>query len=184
MKRLSLGLLACIALSIISCGNDSDPFLIDTTRVGSLTKEIQINQLDSVFSEDSIVRKNSGTEFFNSTSEIEIFDKEGKPLLILEPIQQFDSTSTVGYIQIMDSRFQTAKGLNNASTFGDVVKNYEISRIENTLNSAVVFIDELNLYLTIDKKDLPSSLRYDTDTRISASQIPDDAKIKYLMISW
>lgn len=184
MRRLSLGLLACVAISLISCGNDSDPFLIDTTRVGSLTKEIQINQLDSVFSEDSIVRKNSGSEFFNSTSEIEIFDKEGKPLLILEPIQQFDSTSTVGYIQIMDSRFQTAKGLNNASTFGDVVKNYEISRIENTLNSAVVFIDELNLYLTIDKKDLPSSLRYDTDTRISASQIPDDAKIKYLMVSW
>ncbi len=182
MKRLSL--LACLTISLLSCDRDSDPFLIDTTRVGSLTKEIQINQLDSVFKGDSIVRKNSGNQFFNSTSEIEIFDKDGKPLLILEPIQQFDSTSTVGYIQIMDSRFQTAKGLNNASTFGEVVKNYEISRIENTLNSAVVFIDELNLYLTIDKKDLPSSLRYDTDSRISASQIPDDAKIKYLMVSW
>jgi len=184
MRRISLSLLACITISLISCGHDSDPFLIDTTRVGSLTKEIRINQLDSVFREDSIVRKNSGSEFFNSTSEIEIFDKDGKALLILEPIQQFDSTSTVGYIQIMDSRFQTAKGLNNSSTFGEVVKNYQISRIENTLNSAVVFIDELNLYLTIDKKDLPSSLRYDTDSRISASQIPDDAKIKYLMVSW
>lgn len=182
MKRLSL--LACITISVISCGRDSDPFLIDSSRVGSLTKEIRINQLDSVFSEDSIVRKNSGEQFFNSTSEIEIFDKDGKPLLILEPIQQFDSTSTVGYIQIMDTRFQTAKGLNRASTFGDVVENYEISRIENTLNSAVVFIDELNLYLTIDKKELPSSLRYDTDSKISASQIPDNAKIKYLMVSW
>lgn len=171
-------------MSLISCGKDSDPFLIDTTRVGSLTKEIKINQLDSVFSEDSIVRKNAGTDFFNSTSEIEIFDKEGKPLLIIEPIQQFDSTSTVGYIQIMDPRFQTAKGLNSASTFGEVVENYQISRIENTLNSAVIFIDELNLYLTIDKKDLPTSLRYDTDTRITASQIPDNAKIKYLMVSW
>ena len=182
MKRLSL--LAFITISLISCGRNSDPFLIDSSRVGSLTKEIRINQLDSLFSEDSIVRKNSGEQFFNSTSEIEIFDKDGKPLLILEPIQQFDSTSTVGYIQIMDTRFQTAKGLNRASTFGDVVENYEISRIENTLNSAVVFIDELNLYLTIDKKELPSSLRYDTDSKISASQIPDDAKIKYLMVSW
>lgn len=182
MRRL--GLVACITISLISCGRDSDPFLIDSMRVGSLTKEIRINQLDSVYSEDSIVRKNSGGQFFNSTSEIEIFDKEGKPLLILEPIQQFDSTSTVGYIQIMDSRFQTAKGLSSASTFGDIVENYEISRIENTLNSAVIFIDELNLYLTIDKKELPSSLRYDTDSRISASQIPDDAKIKYLMVSW
>lgn len=179
-----LSLLLCISICLTSCGFDSDPFLIDNTRVGALTKDIKINQLDSVFSEDSIVRKNSGTQFFNSTGEIEIYDKEGNPLLILEPIQQFDSTSTVGYIQIMDPRFQTAKGLSNASTFGEVVKNYEISRIENTLNSAVVFIDELNLYLTIDKKDLPTSLRYDTDSRITASQIPDDAKIKYFMVSW
>lgn len=182
MKRIILGSL--ITLSIIACGRDSDPFLIDSTRVGTLTKEIRINQLDSVFSEDSIVRSGSGNEFLNSNNEIQIFDKEGKPLLILEPIQQFDSTSTIGYIQILDSRFQTEKGLSNISTFGDVVENYQISRIENTINSAVVFIDELNLYLTIDKKELPASLRFDTDAKISASQIPDSAKIKYFMVSW
>lgn len=182
MKKLSL--LAFITISSIACGRDSDPFLIDNSRVGSLTKEIKLNQLDSVFSGDSIVRKNSGNDFFNATNEIEIYDKDGKPLLVLEPIQQFDSTSTVGYIQILDSRYQTEKGLSNISTFGEVVENYTISRIENTLNSAVVFIDELNLYLTIDKKDLPTSLRYDTDSRISASQIPDNAKIKYFMVSW
>ncbi|UJH89708.1 hypothetical protein LZ575_11615 [Antarcticibacterium sp. 1MA-6-2] len=65
-----------------------------------------------------------------------------------------------------------------------MVKNYSISRIENTLNSAVVFIDELNIYLTIDKKELPSSLRFDTDTRITPNQIPDNAPIKHFMISW
>jgi len=182
MKRLILGTIICI--SLLACGRDSDPFLIDSTRVGSLTKEVRINQLDSVFSEDSIVRIGSGNEFLSSNNEIQIFDKEGKPLLILEPIQQFDSTSTIGYIQILDSRFQTEKGLSNISTFGDVVENYKISRIENTINSAVVFIDELNIYLTIDKKQLPASLRFDTDAKISASQIPDDAKIKYFMVSW
>tara|TARA_R100001369_G_scaffold21881_6_gene39829 strand:+ start:41582 stop:42130 length:549 start_codon:yes stop_codon:yes gene_type:complete len=182
MKRLILGII--ISISLLACGRDSDPFLIDSTRVGSLTKEVRINQLDSVFSEDSIVRTGSGNEFLSANNEIQIFDKEGKPLLILEPIQQFDSTSTIGYIQILDSRFQTEKGLSNISTFGDVVENYKISRIENTINSAVVFIDELNLYLTIDKKELPASLRFDTDAKISASQIPDNAKIKYFMVSW
>ncbi len=182
MKRLILGTI--ISISLIACGRDSDPFLIDSTRVGSLTKEVRINQLDSIFSEDSIVRIGSGNEFLSANNEIQIFDKEGKPLLILEPIQQFDSTSTIGYIQILDSRFQTEKGLSNISTFGDVVENYKISRIENTINSAVVFIDELNLYLTIDKKELPASLRFDTDAKISASQIPDNAKIKYFMVSW
>lgn len=182
IKKLSL--LACAVGVMAACGRDSDPYLIEANRIGPLTKEIRINQLDSVFSSDSIVRNRSGSRFLNATSDIEIFDRDGSPLLILEPVQQFDTTSTVGYIQVLDPRFETAKGLNTQSTFGDVVENYSISRIENTLNSAVVFIDELNMYLTIDKKDLPSSLRYDTDSRITASQIPDNAKIKYFMISW
>lgn len=182
-KTNILSLLAIITL-LFSCGSDSDPFLIDGNRVGPLTREARINQLDSIFSTDSIVRNTSESGLLNSTNDIEIYDKDGTPLLILEPVQQFDSTSTVGYIQILNSRFETSKGLNTQSTFGDVVEGYSISRIENTLNSAVVFLDELNLYLTIDKKDLPASLRYDTDTRITASQIPDDAKIKYFMISW
>jgi hypothetical protein len=169
---------------VCACGRDNDELLIDANRVGPLTKEIRINQLDSVFKNDSIVSNTSGSKFLNATSDIEIFDKDGTPLLILEPVQQFDSTSTVGYIRILDSRFETSKGLSTKSTFGDVVEKYSISRIENTLNSAVVFIDELNLYLTIDKKELPASLRYDTDTRITASQIPDGAKIKYFMVSW
>lgn len=180
MKKISL--LALIAVLSIACTKDSDPFLIDQNRVGPITKETRVHQLDSIFENDSIHRSNSN-EFSNS-NEIEIYDEDGAPLLILDPVQQFDSTSTLGYIQILDPRFETAEGLNVNSTFGDVVENYSISRIENTLNSAVIFIDELHLYLTVDKKDLPSSLRYDTDSRISASQIPDNAKIKYFMISW
>lgn len=182
MKKISILLIAIVF--IIGCNRESDPFLIDNTRVGQLTKEIRINQLDSIFSNDSIVRNISGNQFINSTNNIEIYDKDGSPLLILEPVQQFDTTSTIGYIQILDPRYETLKGLNINSNFGDVVEQYKISRIENTLNSAVIFIDELNLYLTIDKRELPSSLRYDTDTRITASQIPDNAKIKYFMISW
>ena len=182
MKKFSL--LSLICLSLFSCGNDDSPYLIDTNRVGPLTKEIKISELDSVFKNDSLVRNTSENRQLNAPNNIEVFDRDGTPLLILEPIQQFDSTSTVGYIQVLDPRFETSKGLSTESTFGDVVKHYSISRIENTLNSAVIFIDELNLYLTIDKKDLPSTLRYDSDTRITASQIPDNAKIKYFMISW
>lgn len=182
MRKISI--LVITIVFIIGCNRESDPFLIDNTRVGQLTKEIRINQLDSIFPNDSIVRNTSGNEFLNATNNIEIYEKDGLPLLILEPVQQFDTTSTIGYIQILDPRYETLQGLNINSTFADVVEQYQISRIENTLNSAVIFIDELNLYLTIDKRELPSSLRYDTDTRITASQIPDNAKIKYFMISW
>lgn len=170
---------------LISCSTEEEnPFLITANQVGALNKTVKLNQLDSIFKGDSIVRQTSGPETLRSTDEIKIYDKDGTPLLSLEPLQEFDSTSTVGYIRILDPRYETKHGLNIKSTFKDIMENYNISRIENTINSAVVFLDEINAYVTIDKTQLPSSLRYDTDSKIMASQIPDDARIKYFMIYW
>ena len=178
---LILGLCA----SITSCTSDEDnPYLITAQQVGALKKEIKINQLDSIFKNDSIVRQTSGPQEFRSTDEIKIFSQDGEALLSLEPLQEFDSTSTIGYIRILDPRYETKNGLSVHSTFKDIVENYNISRIENTINSAVIFIDEINAYITIDKNQLPTNLRYDTDSKIMASQIPDTAKIKYFMIYW
>lgn len=178
-------LLLIFAVFFTSCQSDeNDPFLITNNQVGPIKKDLQINQLDSIFPNDSIVTQTSGAREFRSTDEIKIFEKGGNQLLALEPFQEFDSTSTIGYIRIYDPRYETKKGLNTESTFKDIMENYNISRIENTLNAAVVFIDEINAYLTIDKKELPSSLRYDTDTRIRANQIPDNAPVKYFMIYW
>jgi len=171
--------------SLLSCTSDEkNPFLITPTQVGPLKKEIKINQLDSIFQGDSIVRQTSGPQEFRSTDEIKIFSEDGQALMSLEPLQEFDSTSTIGYIRILDPRYETKHGVNIQSTFKEIVENYTISRIENTINSAVVFLDEINAYITIDKNQLPTNLRYDTDSKIMASQIPDNAKIKYFMIYW
>lgn len=172
------------SLLFMSCEKEQDPFLISQNSVGRLTKDVRISELDSVFSEDSIVKQMNDGEFFKKSNEIEVYDKAGKKMLLLEPVQAFDSTSTVGFVQVIDPRFKTAKGLGPESTFKDIVENYNISRIENTLSAAVIFIDDINVYVTIDKKQLPAELRYDTQTRIQASQIPDNAKIKYFMIDW
>ncbi|APG61231.1 hypothetical protein [Christiangramia salexigens] len=174
-----------LSIGLTSCSNENEnPFLITSSQVGVLKKDVKINQLDSIFKGDSIVRQTSGPEQLRSTDEIKIYDKQGQALMNLEPLQEFDSTSTIGYIRIIDPRFETKQGLSVKSTFKDIVENYNISRIENTINAAVVFIDEINAYITIDKTQLPTSLRYDTDGKIMASQIPDDAKIKYFMIYW
>ncbi|TRO65618.1 hypothetical protein [Christiangramia sabulilitoris] len=174
-----------LCVSITSCTSDEEnPYLITSKQVGPLKKEIKINQLDSIFKNDSIVRQTSGPQDFRTTDEIKIYTRDGEALMSLEPLQEFDSTSTVGYIRILDARYETKDGLTVNSTFKDIVENYNISRIENTINSAVVFIDEINAYITIDKNQLPTNLRYDTDSKIMASQIPDNAKIKYFMIYW
>lgn len=184
MRKNLLFLLFVTTTFIISCEKEQDPFLISANNVGRLNKDVKINQLDSIFAGDSIVKQVSNSELYRKSNEIEIYDTQGKKLLLIEPVQAFDSTSTVGFIQVLDPRYKTAKGLGKESTFKDIVENYNISRIENTLGAAVIFIDDLNIYVTIDKKDLPAELRYDTQSRIQASQIPDDAKIKYFMIDW
>jgi hypothetical protein len=48
----------------------------------------------------------------------------------------------------------------------------------------VVLIKYSDIYFTIDKKELPSSLRYASSVNIEAVQIPDTAKIKYMMLGW
>lgn len=183
MKKSLLALLIFSSI-ITSCQKEQDPYLISANRVGLLTKDVQIRHLDSVFEGDSIVNQLNEGELYKNSNEIEVYDSRGKKMLLLEPVQAFDSTSTIGFIRVLDPRYKTAKGLNIESTFNDIVENYNISRIENTLSAAVVFIDDLNIYVTIDKKQLPAELRYDTQARIQASQIPDNARIKYFMIDW
>lgn len=182
MKNLLIILI--LAATIISCEKEQDPFLITANSIGKLTKDIQVRQMDSIYINDSIVNNVTGDEFINGGPEIEVYEKGGAHLLQLVPVEAFDSTSTIANIRIFDERFKTEKGLNVNSTFGELFSYYPISRIVNTLSSAVIFIDEINAYVTIDKKQLPSKLQFNTDVKIEATQIPDDAKIKQFWIGW
>ncbi|HET8886839.1 MAG TPA: hypothetical protein VFM70_10860 [Salinimicrobium sp.] len=184
MKKLFLVLSMSLLCFLVSCSDEDDPFLITNDRVGKLTKDIKINELETLYADDSLVNQPLNPQYVDQGTDIEIYGKEGNLMLVLQPVQEFDTTSTIGNIQIVDPRFKTKKGLNIESSFGDIVENYSISRIENTLSSAVVFIDEINAYISIDKKNLPAALRFDTDSKIEKSQIPDDAKFKYFMIGW
>src|SRR5690606_24884577 len=139
MKKFLFPLLA---IFLISCEKEDDPFLITQNSVGLLTREVQVNELDSIYFNDSIVKEVTESQYFDTSNEIKIFDKSGKQMLHQDPEQAFDSTSNIGYIQIHDQRFQTDKGLATHSIFKDIVKNYTISRIENTLSAALIFIND------------------------------------------
>jgi hypothetical protein len=162
---------------------ENDRFLISKDRVGFLTKDLQVRQLDSVFQEDSIVAKNS-RELFGGQNQITVYGKDGKAMLLLDPVQSFDSTSTIGNIRIIDGRYQTELGLGVNSSFKDIMSNYDISRIENTLDAAVVFIDKINAYVTFDKENLPGKFQNNTNMNIEVSDIPETAPIEYFWIGW
>lgn len=182
MKNLILALI--ITASIVSCAKKQDPFLIEKHNIGNLTDSTQVRELESIFINDSIVRFVGGDEFTGNINNIDIYDKEGNHLLVLTPNEAMDSTAVIGNIRIIDSRFRTTNDITTLSTFKDIKDSYKINRIDNLISSINVNVNEINSYFTIDKKELPANLRFDMKMVIEASQIPDDAKIKYFMINW
>ncbi|WP_422105679.1 hypothetical protein [Winogradskyella sp.] len=185
MKHSLLILLIC-AILLTSCSKDKapDPFLIEKHHIGLLTDSTQVKDLDAVFSNDSVVRYIAGDEFTGSVNTIEIFDKGGKKLLDLSPKEALDSTSVINSVRIYDERYKTEKNISKLSTFKDIKDVYKISKIDNLINSIVVSVNEINASFTIDKKELPASLRFDMDMTIEPIQIPEKAKIKFFMIHW
>ncbi|RIA08951.1 hypothetical protein OE09_0776 [Flavobacteriaceae bacterium MAR_2010_72] len=183
MNKSLLSLLF-LALIAVSCKKEIDPFLISKHNIGLLTDSTQVKDLELVFPNDSIVKSIKGDEYSGNTNDINIFEKGGKELLILAPDQVLDSTAVIESVQIMDSRYRTEKGISTLSTFKDIDQNYKISRINNLINSIVITVDEINASFTIDKKELPSDLRFDLSLKIEKIQIPDRAKIKYFFVYW
>jgi len=180
MKRFVLlfGILGLVFL--YSCAEKDTTFLISDEKVGKLDKISLVRDLDLIFEGDSLV-KDSMRSRTGGPKKIKIFEKGGKHLLTITPSS--DSIPTIENLKIEDSRFKTDGGIGLESTFKDILSQYEIMKIVTTLNSVVIFPKRSNLYFTIDKSELPSNLRYTTND-IDAVQIPDEAKLKYLMIGW
>jgi len=176
--------LVLLTLLIVGCEKKPNPFSITPQSIGLLTKESKVSELETIYAADSIVKHVAGDEFTGNTNEIEIYNKQGKALITLEATEQFDSTATIKSVRIIDTRYTSEKGLSVASTFKDIKENYKVSKISNTLGSVIITIDELNAFVVISKKELPSELQFDTTSVIEESQIPDTAKIKYFWLDW
>lgn len=176
--------IAIISLLLTGCGKDQDPFLIQKHNIGNLTDSTQVKDLKLVFEKDSVVNYRGTNEFTVNINNIDIFDKDGTPLLSVSPERRADSTAVISSVLILDSRYKTEKGISTLSTFKEIDENYTISKIDNLINTIMVDVKEINASFTIDKKELPADLRFDRNISFEASQIPNDAKIKYFFIHW
>ncbi|WP_339633859.1 hypothetical protein [Bizionia echini] len=183
MRKILLSLII-ITVIFTSCSKEKNPFLIEKNNIGMLTDSTKIADLNMIFPNDSIVKLTNEEAFQSANYDIEIFDKSENALLVLSPNKMIDSTATISTIKVLDSRYKTEKGITTKSTFGDIQKHYKISNIQNTIKNVVVFVNEINAFFTIDKKELPASLQFDSNVKIEAIQIPETAKIKYFMIGW
>jgi len=183
MKKTILISLITILL-FVQCEKESNRFLIQKGAIGNLTKSIPIKQIDSIFAQDSIVWLNPIKNSLGTQVEVEIFEKGGKKLLLLSSENENDSNSVITNIQVFDDRYKTEQGFNSGSTFKDLKENYKITAIDNAINSVVIYLEDSEIFITIDKKRLPENVRYNYTTKIESTQIPLEATFKYFMIAW
>ncbi|BAO55527.1 hypothetical protein [Nonlabens marinus] len=181
MKRLFL--LVLVVVVFASCEKEQDPFEWNKDRIGMLTKDSKVYQIDSLFANDSIVTSTNGDEFMNGPNAIEIFEKGGTHLLTLTPYDS-DSTSTIENVRVRDERFATAKGVTIKSDFKTINEAYKVGDIDNMINSAVIWVNEENFYFTISKDVLPAETKFDITAPIEKTMIPDTATPEFVFISW
>lgn len=174
--------LILLSILMISCSNN-DQFKIEKGKVGFITSVTTVKELDRIFKNDSVVKKLSegalGYDYFQDDDKYLIFEKGGKHLLTIVPKEQLDSTSTIKSVEIHDMRFKTEAGTNLNSTFSEVNANNSL-RPESTLQSVILFLDEINATIAIDKEEL--GLRDLRTQKVSLGQIPDLARIKSFVV--
>ena len=184
MMKYTFYITAFCTFVLIQCTNNNNPFNITNGEIGSLTSQTTLKQLSTVFANDSIVPLSKSNPNDALQGDVEVFSKDGVKLLGLSPNNQNNPDATINTIRVYDSRYKTSKGLSMKSTFKDIKKNYEISGIQTSIDAVVIFLKDSDVFVTIDKKELPENLRYNPNLTIDPSQIPQGATFKYLMISW
>lgn len=174
-----------VLIFFIQCAKKNN-FLIEKGQVGPLTEKITIKDLSSLFAKDSIVAilyadKEIDKRLFSvENDEYLIYSKKGKLLLEIVPTNLNDKSSGIKCIQIFDNAYKTSKGISLQSTFKDIKDHYQVNKVETTLTSATLFIDELNATISIDKKEI--GMNSFSRAEVAIDQIPDAAKIKYFTI--
>lgn len=178
-------IIAFVLIGFISCSDSKkNNTLLDKNQVGLVNSTTQLFEIEALFENDSVVIMDLEDRFRTSVQDVEIYNKEGDKLMVLEPRKAKDSTTTFKQIQVVSPTFKTEKGLGPKSTFKDIYENYEIGKIQNTFMSVLISIEGIDAFVTINKKQLPEELRTGSDIEIKASQIPDEAKIEHFWMNF
>lgn len=183
LLQLSLGICILSLVFFLQCKEQPNTdFLVTHNGVGKLDKISLVRDLEVIYANDSIVKDSTIHNLSNKSKKVKVFEKGGGLLLTLTPSS--DSIPTIENIRIEDPRFVTEKGIGLNSTFKDIKDNYQVQKVITSMNNVVILLRNSNTYFTISKEQLPSSLRYASSVNIEAVQIPDEAKIKYMMVAW
>ena len=176
--------LLIVAFCYLGCGTNND-FLVEKGSVGGITSKTTLEDLTQLFEDDSIGVVDDNVErltktFGTVTEDYLVYSKSGEKLLEVSFKSLNDSIKVVRSVQLYSDDYETKEGISLESKFKDIVAHFKLGKVETTLTSVTVFVEELNATISIDKQEL--GLDIFSREKINLNQIPENAKIKFITI--
>lgn len=160
-----------------------DNFLISRHRVGIFSKGMSVSDLYKTIPDEQIKKTIGYGEFADDIyDDYEVYDSDGKLILVLTPAQNGNVNSQINRISILDHRFTTAEKIGLNSTFSDFDKLYPNENISADMEHIVVGIEEVNAIFSIKKTELQDG--WWNGEGIDTSKIPNSAKFDGFTIWW
>ena len=164
-------------------GYNFENFHISDNRVGIFSKGMTINDIYRTIPKEQIKKKVGYGEFADDTfDDYEIFDSDGKKLLVLTPKQSGNSDSKINRISVLDKRFKTTENIGLGSTYGELSKIYSIDKFSPDMKHIILNINHINAWFSIKKTELQDD--WWDGSGVDKSKIPSSAKFDGLTIWW
>lgn len=173
-------LLTLLTVSIVLFSCESKDLTIKLDKVGHITANTTIKDLEELFKNDSIVSRLSEGDLGNINDYVGandtylIYKRGGELQLSISPINYLDSISKIRSVTVFSKDYQTEHNVGLGSTFNKLNINHNISKLEASFNTVTVFVKDINATFTIDKQDL--GIKTFTLGEINKSQIPEESK--------
>ncbi len=158
---------------------------ITNNTFGVLTSENSIKDLLSKVPLAQIEQKKEQGEHTDDIYEnYTVYSREHQPLFSVSPKGVGNKDERINRILVLNPLFRTEKGVNTLSTFGQIRKAYNLTRIEPDKENIVVIVDAIHGNFSISKKKLPDTWWNEKTKSVDASQIPDTTTIDNFILWW
>ncbi|NBC56879.1 MAG: hypothetical protein GVY05_01140 [Bacteroidetes bacterium] len=177
-----------VLLLIISSCQKSTEHLIAKNQLGPLNNTTQVFEIETLLASDSVVKVNAKNAYGNmiksAIGQVKVYDTSGKQLLSIKPHGTLDSVAKIKNIRILTDKYKTKNGISIGSNFAEVKKHHDVSRIQSSPRSIIITLEDLNAFVSFDRKVLSGDLRFDLDADIKPTMIPDDAKVNRFWLNF
>ncbi len=166
-----------------STGYTFENFQISENRVGIFSKGMTILDIYNTIPKEQIKKKVGYGEFADDTyDDYEIYDSNGKKILIITSKQSGNTNSKINRVSILDNRFKTTEKIGLNSTYGDLTKYYSTNKISPDMEHIVLDVNHINAWFSIKKTELQEG--WWNGSGIDKTKIPNKAKFDGITIWW